>query len=196
MLDHHILFGAASVLLQLVGFALYTRSAFKDGTKPHPFTWLIFATVDGTVFAAQVLHGGGPGAWLLGVTTLTGTALFLLALWRGEKRITRLDWTCLATALAGIVVWQLTGNALYAVLLASVVDIVAKVPTLRKSYIRPHEESLTIWITGTVNFSLSIVALESLSWTTALFPAEIVVTNALLVVLVLARRRQLARLSA
>jgi len=192
MVDYHVLFGVASVLIQLVGFSLYTLSAFREGTKPHPFTWLVFAVIDGTVFVAQLLHGGGPGAWLLGLTTFTGSLLFLLSLWRGEKHIARMDWVCLVTAFVGIGAWQMTGNALYAVVLASLVDAIAKVPTLRKSYVRPHEESLTIWITGMINFSLSIAALSSKSLVTVLFPAEIITTNALLVAIILVRRGQVA----
>lgn len=192
MADYHVVFAVVALAFVLVGFALYVRSMFRDGTKPHPFTWFLFAVVDGTVFVAQVQHGGGPGAWVLGLSTLAGIVLFLFALKRGEKRIVKIDWACLALALIGIVAWNVTDNALYAVVLASITDAIAKVPTIRKSYVRPHEESLTIWLTGIVNFSLSIVALSSLTWTTALFPAEIIFTNALLIAVILLRRRRLA----
>lgn len=192
MNDYQVILGVVTIVIQLIGVTLYIRSVFLEGTKPHPFTWLVFATVDGTIFFAQFLNGGGPGAWLLAGTTCTGTIIFLVALWKGEKRITRSDWVFLTAALLGITAWITTGNALYAVILACFVEIAAKVPTFRKSYLRPHEESLTIWVTGTINFSLSVLALTTLSWTTAPFPIVIAVTNAALIVLILLRRRQLA----
>lgn len=125
----------------------------------------------------------------------TGSTIFLLSLWRGEKRIAKSDWGFLVAALAGIAAWVATGNALYAVVLACLVELAAKVPTFRKSYLRPYEESLTIWVSGMINFSLSLVALATLSWTTSLFPIVIVVTNAALVIMILLRRKQLGRIS-
>ena len=192
MTDYHVVFGAIAVALTFLGYALYLRSMFRDGTKPHPFTWLLFAILDGTIFVAQVLNDGGAGAWPLGVAACMNGLVFVLALQRGEKRITNIDWSCLGIALVGIGAWTVTSNALFAVMLATLSDIVAKVPTFRKSYVRPHEESITIWALDVLKFSLAIVALSTISWTTALFPAEIVLTNALLVGMILWRRRQLA----
>ncbi|OGG73817.1 hypothetical protein A3A40_02355 [Candidatus Kaiserbacteria bacterium RIFCSPLOWO2_01_FULL_54_20] len=192
MYDYHVVLGIVAVLLAFTGYGLYFRSLFKDGTKPHPFTWFLFAVVDGTVFIAQVWNGGGPGAWATGAGTLLSSVVFLLALQRGEKRITRVDWACLVIVLVGIVGWVATSNALLAVALASACDAIAKVPTFRKSYLRPYEESLSVWSVDLIRFTLSIAALSSITWTTALFPAEVVLTNGILVLAVLLRRRQFA----
>ena len=191
MNDYHVVLGAITVAITIFGYALYLRSILRGQTKPHPFTWLLFLVLDSTVFLAQVLHGGGPGAWSMGVGTFFAGLVFLLALKQGEKRIVRIDWACLTIALLGVAAWGATNNALYAVVLASVSDAIAKIPTIRKSYLRPEEESLSIWSLDIVRFSLSVVALSSISWTTALFPAEIVFTNAILVLMILLRRRQL-----
>ncbi len=190
MSDYHIVLGIVAVLLTFTGYGLYFRSLFKEGTKPHPFTWFLFAVLDGTVFVAQVWSGGGPGAWATGAGTLLASLVFLLALQRGEKRITRIDWACLVIALVGIAGWIATSNALVAVALASMCDAIAKVPTFRKSYVRPHEESLSVWSVDIIRFTLSIVALSSITWTTALFPAEVVLTNGLLVIAIILRRKQ------
>src|SRR3989344_3037603 len=142
MYDYHVVLGIVAVLLVFAGYGLYFRSLFKDGTKPHPFTWFLFAVVDGTVFIAQVWNGGGPGAWATGAGTLLSSVVFLLALQRGEKRITRIDWACLIIVLVGIVGWVATSNALLAVALASACDAIAKVPTFRKSYLRPYVDNV------------------------------------------------------
>lgn len=192
MADYHVVLGMLALALQPLGVALYISSTFWKGTKPHPFTWFTFSVVDGTIFAAQLLHGGGPGAWLLGVTTFTSSLIFAVALWKGERRIARIDWIFLALALVGIAAWNATGNALYAVVLASFVELIAKVPTFRKAFLRPDEESVTIWSVGFVNFSLSIAALTTKSLITVLFPLVIVASNGALIAVILLRRRQLA----
>ncbi|MSU73854.1 hypothetical protein EXS56_01810 [Candidatus Kaiserbacteria bacterium] len=191
MYDYHTILGASAVVLVFIGYWFYLGSVFRGQTKPHPFTWLLFLVLDVTIFIAQVKNNGGLGAWAMGVGTLFATVVFLFALRQGWKDIKTLDWLCLALALIAIAAWNVTGNALYAVALAALADAIAKVPTIRKSYIRPDEESLSIWSFDMLRFSLSIAALSSIGWITALFPAEIVVTNAVVVATILIRRRQL-----
>ncbi len=193
--DYQVILGAVSVGIGILGYALYFRSIFKGKTKPHPFTWFIFWVIDATVLAAQLLHGGGPGAWALEVSVVMNLFVLYFAITRGEKRIAKVDWACLAFALVGIVLWQTSGDALYAVLCAAGADVLAKIPTIRKSYLRPYEESISVWGLDMGRFALSILALSSLSLTTALFPAEVVLTNGIVVLTVLLRRRQLARIS-
>ena len=170
----------------------FTFGAFLLGLLSNPFSWFIFAVLDGTVFFAQILNGGGPGSWTMGISGLLAAITFLVALQRGEKRIVKLDWACLCIALIGIGGWLITNNALVAVALAALTDAIAKVPTIRKSYVRPDEESISIWSIDVVRFSLSIIALTSITLTTALSPAEIAFTNAIVVGVVLFRRWQLA----
>lgn len=192
MSDYHVAFGAVALALTFVAFFLYVRDTLWRGTKPHPFTWFLITVIDSTVFVAQVLHGGGPGTWAVGMGALLAGFTFVLTLKYGEKQITKIDWACLGIALMGIATWIVTSNALLAVVLASVSDVVVKAPTFRKSYLRPDEESVSVWSVDIVLYSLSIVALSSITWTTALFPAEIVLTNVLLVDMILLRRRTLA----
>ena len=195
MLEYHTVFGAFSVLVSLIAYALYYRSVLKGVTRPHPFTWLIFAVIDGIVFFAQVLNGAGPGAWVLGFATVANGGIFLLSLRSGEKRIARIDWICLGFAMLGIILWQMTNQALAAVVFASISDALAKVPTIRKSILRPYQESASVWLIDVFKFAFSIVALTAITPTTVLFPAAAACTNAIVVIVVLLRRWQLARIA-
>lgn len=193
MLDPRVFIGVFAGVGSLFGYALYFRSIFQGKTKPHPFSWLIFLIVDGLAFAAQVVSGGGPGAWVLGVSSFMNGVVFIFALSRGERRIVPIDWICLVCAFAGIVLWHITNDPLAGVVFVTIADGLAKIPTIRKSYLRPNEESMSIWSLDIGKFILSIAALSSLTLTTTLFPAEAAITNALLVVIVLFRRSQLRR---
>jgi len=192
MYDYHMLLGAAAVFLGVFGYGLYFRSIFLGITKPHFFTWLIYFLVDIIVFTAQVLNGAGAGSWVT-LTGVVGTlSVALIALRCGEKHITSSDWISFIAALGAIVLWRTTDNALIAVVIASVINFLAIAPTFRKSYSRPQEESLSIWILDAVRFSLGIAALGAVSFTTALFPTALVVGNLALIAMIVLRRRQLA----
>src|SRR3989344_1478781 len=191
--DYHILLGALAALLGVGGYALYFRSIFRGETKPHLFTWLVYFLVDIIVFTAQVLNGAGPGAWVT-LTGLIGTfCVSVVALKLGEKHIRWSDWVSFIAALIAIVLWRMTGDALIAVIIASVINFLAMYPTFRKSFSHPEEESVTIWLFDCARFLIGIAALSTLSFTTALFPAALVTGNALLILMIFIRRRQLRK---
>ncbi|MEK7156568.1 MAG: hypothetical protein AAB790_02055 [Patescibacteria group bacterium] len=189
--DYHVVLGAIAASLVLVGDSLYIWSIIKGSTKPHVFTWLIYVIIDGTIFVVQVLEGGGAGSWVLGTAVVANSIITVLAIFKGEKNIRPIDWVCLVGAGLGIVLWSVTENPLSAVVVLTVVNTIALIPTFRKSFVRPNEESISVWIVDVVRFSLGIAALQVLTVTTALFPAGVVAVNALLVVTILLRRRQL-----
>lgn len=191
--DYHSVIGGVAVLIGVGAYGLYFRTIFRGDTKPHLFTWLIFALIDGTVFVAQVLEGAGPGSWVLLLSVVENLVVVALALKWGEKHIAKSDWTSFIAALAGIMLWRLMNDPLIAVVIAVGINIAAAYPTFRKSYARPDEESITVWAIDGARFTLGMVALVTFNLTTALFPAAIVLTNTSLVGMILYRRRQLAK---
>ena len=192
MYDYHVALGLVAILLGLIGFVLYLRSTFHGETKPHPLTWLIYALIDSIVFLAQFVKGGGPGAWPLAASIIMGTIIALVSFRIGEKRITWSDWVCFVGALAAIGLWILTKDPLGAVVLLTVINVLATIPTYRKSFLRPYEESVPVWSLDVARFALSLFALTSFTLTTALFPAGIVVVDSLLIAMILVRRMRLA----
>ncbi len=192
MPNYHVVLGGAAVVFGIAGQALYLKDILQDSIKPHPFSWLGWALLDVVIFSAQITSGGGPGSWVTGVSALVNTIIALLSLKRGEKRITWSDWTCFIGAILGIVLWKLTADPIGAVIVVSAVNFVAFIPTFRKAYLRPNEESLNIFSFDIVKFILGIAALGVLSPTTALFPATAMVSNVMFISMVILRRRKLS----
>ena len=191
--DYHAVLGILAIALGFVGYFLYFRSMFRGETKAHPFTWLIIAFIDAIVFIALVIKGAGPGAWPIGVSVVACTFIAFVAFRTGEKNITRSDWVCLIGACLAMVLWIITDDPFGAIVILVIVNFVAAIPTYRKSFIRPFEESLSIWTMDAIRYAILLAALQSFTWTTALFPAGVVVTDSLLIAMILLRRRQLAK---
>ena len=191
--EYQVALGILAIVAGFAGEFLYIKDIFKRTIKPHPFSWFGWGVLDVVIFSAQIVKGGGAGAWVTGVAAVVNVGIAIAALSRGEKQITWSDWACFIGALLGIVLWILTDDPLYAVVVASVVNYLAFVPTFRKAYLRPQEESLNIFVFDIIKFLLSIAALQALNPTTALFPAASAVSNAIFVGMVLLRRRQLAK---
>ncbi len=187
-MDYYILFGIIAVIVGLGGFVPYYRDILKGNTKPHAFSWLIWGLVQIIAFFAQISKGGGAGAWLVGVGGLACLSIFVFALFRGEKEIVLLDKVSLVLALIGIVLWAITSNPLNAVILAVIVDALGFVPTYRKAYKKPKEETLITYFLSGLGFAISISALQAISLTTVLYPISVVITNSGFIAMVMLRR--------
>ena len=191
MTNSHETIGLIAAIIGIIGYIPYYRNIFRGTTKPHPFTWLGFSILNGITFFAQVATGGGPGAWVSAITTIATLGIAILAFQKGEKRITVFDWACFIGALIGIILWKLTSNPLSAVVIVTIADFLALLPTYRKAFLRPHEETATLYAMSVFKYLLSIFALTTFSLTTALFPIAITLYNVSVVVLLVVRRRRL-----
>lgn len=177
MYDQQTLIGLLAVAVGIIGYFFYYRDIFRGKTKPHPFTWFGFALLNGIIFIAQLMSGGGPGAWAAGFTALATFGIALLAHSHGEKGITLFDWICFWGALIGIALWLVTDDALLAVVTVTVADLLAFAPTFRKSYTCPTEETQVLYLMSALKFGLSLFALTAFTLTTALFPVVVMIAN-------------------
>ncbi|MDO8495140.1 MAG: hypothetical protein Q7S32_01245, partial [bacterium] len=192
MTDSKTTLGVIAVVVGLIGYAPYFRDILNGRTKPHFFSWFVWALLGGLAFFAQVVGHAGPGAWVTGCTAVICLVIAILALKKGEKEITKFDWLCLAGALLGIILWIKTKNPFSAVIFITLIDSMAFIPTFRKSYNKPGEETAVEYALAALKWTIGLFAIESFSLVTWLYPAVLIITNSLFVMMVLIRRRVLA----
>jgi hypothetical protein len=113
----------------------------------------------------------------------------VLSIWYGEKRITTFDWGCLVFSLSAIPLWSLTSTPLYSVILISIIDIVAFLPTFRKARLDPGAETLLSYNIGNIKFLLALAALEQYNFVTVFYPAVVILSNVSFVLYSLYLRR-------
>lgn len=183
------LFAVVGVSLAVFGYIAYFKDIAKGKTKPHAFTWFIWATLTAIAFFAQYSEGGGVGAAVLGVTALVSYIIFFVALKVGKKNIAKIDWVFLVASLFALVLWGLTDDPLLSIILITIVDSVAFAPTFRKAYKDPSTETLSTFLLSGIKFVFAIGALEAYSVATVLYPASLVLANFLFVGLLIVRRR-------
>ena len=188
------LFSAAALILTFAAFVPYYRGIQRDEIRPHVFTWFIWAAGTVTVFAAQVSDGAGVGAWPIGVSgLLTGGVAVFAWMRAGDTSIVRMDWVFLILAASALPLWFFTSTALSAVIILTILDLLGFGPSVRKAYQVPREESATFYIIGAIRNGFVLLALENVSWTTALFPAVVGIACVCFVALIFARRQMVAK---
>lgn len=170
----------------------YVRAIRRGHVRPHVFSWIVWALTTLLAFAAQWADGAGWGAWPIGVSGLvTAYIAWLAAQHEGDASRTRMDWAFLIGALAALPCWWITSDPLGAVIVLTLVDLLGFGPTLRRAWERPGQESPGFYAWFTLRNGLVLVALEHYSWATALFPSAVGIACAMVVALLLIRRRLL-----
>lgn len=184
------LLGVVAIALTFVIFAPYIRSILQGRTRPHVFSWSIWALSTFVVFLAQLADGGGAGAWAIGVSgVITACVAVLAYIKRIDRSINKSDWVFLIIALAALACWYFTSDPLWAVVILTGVDLAGFAPTFRSAYVRPYHEHMGFYSLAAVRNLLVILALEHCSLTTVLFPAAVGITCVIFVAMVLCRRR-------
>ncbi|MCL4392212.1 hypothetical protein M1413_02655 [Patescibacteria group bacterium] len=189
-MDIKFFFGVIGGILNVISFVPYLLDIFRGKTKPHSYTWLIWSILQTMGTIAIFLNGGGYGALGLAIGALFCIFIFFLSLKYGTKNIVRFDTVLLVGALLAVVVWILTKNALYSVILVSAIDFTGYLPTARKGYEEPESETISLYFMNALTDILGLLALSAYSVTTVLYPAVLLFSNSSLVVLLSLRRRQ------
>lgn len=185
--------GIITVILAVISYIPYFRDMLSGKTKPHAFSWLIWAVLNGIAYVGQVHDKGGAGSWPLGFTVLAMSAIFLLALQKGEKDIRPFDWFCLIAAGFALIPWLLANSPLVSIILVTIIDLLGFMPTIRKIYNKPHQETLFTHVLSTIKYGLILIALENYTAVTVLFPLAVFIADGLLVGLIVVRRKQVGK---
>jgi hypothetical protein len=190
IITSHEVLGGLAVGLGLFGYGFYVRGILQGKVKPHAFTWFVWGLLTAIAFVAQVAEGGGAGAWVTGVTALCSFGFAIVGLGASSRVfITQSDWIFFISALLTIPIWYLTGNPLWSVIIITITDAIAFVPTFRKAFFHPGTENGWTYALSGLKFVVSLFALESFTWTTALYPASLVVANLAFVGMLVWRRQ-------
>ena len=180
-----ITFVVIASLLALVGNIPYLKDIIKGKIQPHPFTWFVWSIVSMTVFFGVVAKGGGLGAVPTFVSEFFTIIIFLFSLKYGFKNIQKVDIIYLMICLLGLVPWYLTKDPTISVIIAVSVDLVAFMPTIRKTSQKPKSENPILFFSNALRHILTLASLDIWNIATTLHSIAMITTNTLMTYLIL-----------
>ncbi len=192
-MSYQAISGVVATVLALVGTVPYIWDVLQNKTKPHVFTWLIWLLLSVIALLGQINGGGGAGILIVGVTTLSTLAVLFLAVMKGQRSITPLDWLSLVGALAALGLWFIVKNPVLSIVLVIVTDALGFFPTIRKSWLKPYEETLSSYVIADIKQVLTILAVSQVSILTVGYSGYLIVANSLLVSVLIIRRQVLRK---
>lgn len=184
------LFGTLSVIIALVSFIPYIKDVFARKTTPHIYSWLVWTILQALATIAILRENSWWSGLGVGCVGLVSLVVFLFSFKYGTKNITFFDTVCLIGALIAISVWVFIHNITLSVILVTIIDFVAFLPTFRKAYQEPHSETAILYVCSGLSNLFSLLSISHHSIASTLYVASLIVTNFLFVGLVLIRRKK------
>ncbi|MBI5038150.1 MAG: hypothetical protein HZC01_05610 [Candidatus Kerfeldbacteria bacterium] len=172
-----ILFAAISSLVGIACFVPYLRDIFKNKTKPHSYTWLVWTIIQITGVVAMLSAGASIGVASLLIGAILCGYIFILSLRYGTRNITVFDTVCLIGALTAIFIYAFLRNPLLSVIMISLVDLVGFLPTFRKAYLEPESETASNYLLSGISSTFALGALVNFNITTSLYLISVTATN-------------------
>ncbi len=188
-----IAFAIIAALLAFVGNISYLRDTLKGRVHPHPYTWFIWSIVSMTTFFGGVVKGAGIGALPTGIAEGFTVIIFLLSLkglFSGRvKTIKATDHYFLAIALLGLIPWMLTKDPTISVVIVVLIDIVAFIPTIQKTWRSPATEQPLLYEMNVARHILTLFSLQAYNIATIFHSIAMICTNTIMTVLIKVPKR-------
>ncbi len=169
--------GLLAGIIGFLAFVPYILDTLNRKTKPNKATWIIWAVLGLIIAASYWSAGARDTAWTPIGYAIGILAVAALSLKYGEEGWTALDKACLIGAGAGLAVWAITSEPVFAFVLTTIIDAVGGIPTILKAYRRPESESRAAWAMFLVANSLNLLAISEWSLVIALYPVYVFVLS-------------------
>lgn len=184
-----IILATLSSIVGIACFVPYIRDIFRHTTKPHSYTWLIWGILQS--IAAASMWSGGAGIAIASSTigAVLCIFIFVLSLKYGTKNIKLFDTLCLIGALIALVAYLFLHNVLLSIILVTLIDFTAFLPTLRKTFVESETETASTHLMSGVSNALAIGALANFNLTTLIYLPAIMLMDFVLGFLVLIRKK-------
>lgn len=174
-----------ATLMAIAGNIPYLIDVVRGTVRPHPYTWFVWSIVSCVTFFGGLVKGSGWGALPTGAAEIFTIIIFLFSLKYGFKYIEKKDTYFLVIALLGLIPWALTKDPTLSVMIVVTIDIIAFIPTLRKTSRHPHSETWTLYSMNVTRHVLTLFSLSSYNIATMLHSIAMIFTNSYMTYLIL-----------
>lgn len=179
-----ITFAIIASILAVIGNVSYLRDVFRGVIIPHPYTWFIWSIVSAVTFFGALQKGAGIGALPTGIAEAFTIIIFVFSLAQIRKRgfgyIRKIDHYFFVAALLGLIPWIITKDPTISVIVVVTIDLIAFVPTLRKTWVHPKTERPRLYQMNVARHVLTLFSLGSYNIATMLHSIAMIIVNTIM----------------
>lgn len=155
------IFSVLAGLLLIAGYIPYINAILRKETIPARATWLIWAGLDFIILAA--MHAKGALNCQILAACVGASAVSLLSFKYGASGWARLDKITIAGAILGVVLWGISENPIWGIVISLIVMFAGSIPTFVSAWEDPNHENKAAWIIFFVSCICAVIAIPK--WT-------------------------------
>lgn len=192
----NISIGFIAGVLSLISWIIYDIGILRKKTRPNRATWSIL-TVLGILIAFSYYDSGArETAWVAVAYVVGSLSNAILAIfYYGEGGWTPFDRKCITLVIICFILWVLLkiffDNVSLPILIISlVIDFVAILPTIKKSFLEPRFENAYAWFFESLSciinlFAVSVWAFSLNSFAVWVYPVYLAVANSIITLVII-----------
>lgn len=181
------IFGILASVVLIIGGVPYLIDIHKKKVHPHILSWLGWSFITALGGSAMLASGSQWVVALLFANTFLcfGIAGYSIVRKVGVWSTSIYDFLFFGLGILGLILWQVTGSPIIALVLAIVADLSFGLPTIIKTYKNPESETYFAWLASTVSGLLSLFAIENFNFSEVAYPAYLFTFDMIVLFLVL-----------
>ncbi len=156
--------GIAASVLTFLAYIPYYRDILKGKTRPHVYSWSLWALLTVLLVALQIKGGAGTAVLVTATAGLLCVGVVILSLKNGNKDITKMDTIVALLGLGAIVLWLIVKQPIASMIFVILADLFAFIPTIRKSWVDPYSETFSLYLTNFIRFLMALFAVNNYSF--------------------------------
>jgi hypothetical protein len=169
-----------TIVLGLIGAFSYIRGMIYGNTRPNIVTWIFWSIAP--LVGVFINYKSGIPLPLLLSTFIAGFSPLLVVIASFIKnnaywKITKFDIFCGIFSAVAMILWVTTKNSILSLSFAIIADLVAGIPTLRKSWTHSDTESPGPYSMGIINQIITFLIIKDFSYLNIAFPIYFVLLN-------------------
>lgn len=180
----------ASIVVAIISYTRYIRGIFQWRNKPHAFSWFIRWIMTGTAFFAQRTQTDSAATRVLWFSAIICFFVAAFARYKHKSVIAKIDRLYFTLSILALILRYVTKTPVWSVILIVLTDLLAFLPTFRKTRHDPRGESIFVYALSAIKFVLVLRSLDVITITTALYPIYLVFANSIFTIFALVRRAQ------
>lgn len=178
MLPYYISY--LTIVLGLLGAISYIREIIIGKTRPNIVSWILWSIAP--LVGVYINYKSGIPLSLLLSTFIAGFSPLLVVIASFIKnnaywKITKFDILCGAFSVIAMLLWVTTKNSILSLSFAILADLVAGIPTLRKSWTHSDTESHGPYSMGIINQIITFLIIKDFSYLNIALPIYFVLMN-------------------
>jgi len=183
--------GVIAGVITILEFIPYIYSILKGHTKPERATWFIWSVVTVIEFSSYYFSSeGGTAIWVSLSYMISASVIAALSVKYGVGGWNLLDRFIIIACGGVLLVWYFSGSAIITLGAVLLIDLLAALPTIRKTYYHPETEDRLAWVMSLSGNGLNLLAIPAFTFADAAYPIYLFLMVAVVTELVLRPRHR------